>query len=193
MPQLANCDRCGRQLQVATTRKETSKPFRKSLVPKGLCPECVVTQFLYNTYPVNMIIDEAGPELLLKGGVTGWCDPNVPAGVSFAAQAMVAAGIMNQCEMDIREVDWQRVVDNWNLPVKIRKSSTNPYRMGEAKRELPRNSILSPNNTGSLVVRNDPVTGELLVNDRPAREVDPELADSLEGLMGALRKGEKPQ
>ncbi len=206
MPQTANCDRCKRLLQVATIRKETSRPFRKSLVPKGLCPECVVTEFFYNTYPVNMLIDEAGPEILLREGVAGWSDPDVPAGLPFVAQALVGSGIMKECEMDIREIDWVRLVENWNLPVKTKKGARNPYRMGDSPRagkgkegELPRPGFFTQGagydgaGYGGLVIRTDPKTGELLVNDKPAREVDPELGASLEGLMGEWRKREKPQ
>ncbi len=119
--QLANCDRCGRQLRVAESRREESKPFRLAKAPKGVCPECVMTQFLYNTYPINMQIDEAGAELLLK---------------PMIAEAFVASGLMDGCDMDISEVNWQRVVDNWKLPVDIaKKNPMNPYRMGDSKRQ----------------------------------------------------------
>ncbi len=200
-PQLANCDRCHRQLQVAKTRKENSRPFRKSLVPKGLCPECVVTEFLYNTYPVNMIIDQAGPELLLKGGVEGWSDSKVPGGVPFVAQALVSSGLMDECEMSIHEIDWDRVVSNWMLPVKVeKKNPMNPYRMGDSKRHAarPRRGVGLPEKDsifglGSLVVRRDSKTGELTVNGKPVGDTNPELADSIEGLMGELKKREDVQ
>jgi hypothetical protein len=36
--------------------------------------------------------------------------------------------------MGIASIDWQRVVDNWNLPVKVNRDGRNPYRMGDATR-----------------------------------------------------------
>jgi hypothetical protein len=78
-----------------------------------------MTEFLYNTYPVNMQIDEAGPELLLKPGI---------------AEAFVSSGLLDECDMDIEEVNWRCVVQNWKLPVKIKKSALNPYRMGDSSR-----------------------------------------------------------
>lgn len=124
------CDRCKRPLRVAERRREDSKPFRLAKVPKGVCPECVMTQFLYNTYPINMQIDEAGPELLLKPGI---------------AEAFVSCGLLDGCDLKIEEVNWQRVVDNWKLPVKITKDGRNPYRMGDSPRAgKGRNGELPP-------------------------------------------------
>lgn len=116
---IAYCERCKRKLQVAAQRLEDSKPFRLSKVPEGVCPECVMTQFLYNTYPVNMQIDEAGPELLLKRGVV---------------EAFESCGLLSHCDLKLNEINWQWLVANWKLPVKIAKDSRNPYRMGEGKR-----------------------------------------------------------
>jgi hypothetical protein len=120
---LAKCDRCGVQLRVAETRREDSRPFRRSMTTAGLCPDCVMTEFLYNTYPVNMIIDERGPEMLLNA--------------ECMRSALLSSGVMDpaHCEMDVNEINWQRVYDNWNLPVKVKKSGLNPYRMGDAKEE----------------------------------------------------------
>jgi hypothetical protein len=178
---IAYCERCGRKLRVAEKRREDSAPFKLSKTTKGVCPDCVMTQFLYNTYPVNMIIDEAGPEMLLNA--------------DFMRMAVTSSGIMQGCEMDIGEVDWQRVVENWKLPVKIQKSPLNPYRMGESPRagkgrgELPKLGFRSPGfrspTPGTLVIRKDPKTGELSCNGEPLRE--PELAGAVENLIGILR------
>jgi hypothetical protein len=115
---IAYCERCKRKLQVAAKRREDSKPFRLAKVPKGVCPECVMTQWLYNTYPVNMQIDIAGPELLLKPQIR---------------EAFVASGILSGCDLSIDEINWEWLVANWKLPVKVSKSERNPYRMGEHK------------------------------------------------------------
>jgi hypothetical protein len=116
--QTANCERCGRALRVAESRREDSKPFRLAKVPKGVCPECVMTQFLYNTYPINQQIDEAGPELLLK---------------PLVAECFRASGLLDDCDLKIEEIDWARLVANWKLPVKVTKGAKNCYTMGESR------------------------------------------------------------
>ncbi len=125
----AHCDRCGRPLRLAERRKEESKPFRRAKVPQGVCPDCVVTEFIYNTYPVNMIIDERGPDILL----------HPLAGKAFKMT------ILQGCEMDASEINWQRVVDNWKLPVRQLRGAKNPYTMGEAARRreagVPRSGL----------------------------------------------------
>ncbi|HZP02635.1 MAG TPA: hypothetical protein VFD30_20460 [Terriglobia bacterium] len=124
-----NCERCGALIQLSPTRNPESKPFRLAAVPKGVCADCVMTQFLYNTYPINMQIDEAGPELLLKPGIT---------------DAFVMCGLLEGCDLKIEEINWRRVVANWNLPVKVKRDGRNPYRMGEAPKARLRRKDLTP-------------------------------------------------
>ncbi len=115
---MTKCERCGKLIALAAERRnEDSYPFRLAKVPKGVCANCVMTQFLYNTYPINMQIDEAGPELLLKPGIR---------------EAFLSSGLLAHSDLNIDEVDWERVVANWDLPVKIQRSGMNPYRMGES-------------------------------------------------------------
>ena len=121
--QVTNCDRCGAPCRVADRRNPDSKPFRLSEKPKGVCANCVMTQFLYNTYPINLQIDEAGPEMLLKPGIR---------------EAFLSCGILDRCDLNINEVNWATVVANWQLPVKIPKDPTNPYRMGDSPKSTLR-------------------------------------------------------
>jgi len=116
---MTKCERCKRLIALApeSMRREDSYPFRLAKVPKGVCANCVMTQFLYNTYPINMQIDEAGPELLLN---------------PLIRDAFLASGLLGHCDLNIDEIDWAELVKNWNLPVKIQKSGLNPYRMGES-------------------------------------------------------------
>jgi len=123
---VASCERCGKKIQVAAARREDAELFRLAKELKGVCADCVMTQFLYNTYPINMQLDEAGPELLLKPGIR---------------EAFVSCGILDRGDLKIDEIDWQRVVDNWDLPVPInKKDPRNPYRMGESPRAKKRNA-----------------------------------------------------
>jgi hypothetical protein len=115
---VAKCSRCGVPVKVATARRADAEILRLSKTTDGVCANCAVTQFLYNTYPANSIIDERGPEMLLSPGI---------------GEAFISSGLMDRADMDIREVDWKAVVANWDLPVKIAKDPRNPYRMGEAK------------------------------------------------------------
>ena len=114
------CDRCKRPLRVADRRREDSAPFRLAKEPKGECPDCVMTAFLYNTYPLNLQLDQTGPQLLLN---------------PMIRDAFLMSGILDKCDLTIDEINWQRVVDNWNLPVEIaKKDPRNPYRMGDENR-----------------------------------------------------------
>ena len=115
---MTKCERCGQLIALdAERRNEDSRPFRLAKVPKGVCANCVMTQFLYNTYPINMQIDEAGPQLLLN---------------PLIRDAFLMSGLLANSDLKIDEISWEAVVKNWDLPVKIIKSGMNPYRMGES-------------------------------------------------------------
>ncbi len=121
---MTKCERCGKLIYLnAEKRHEDAHPFRLAKEPKGVCANCVMTQFLYNTYPINMQIDEAGPELLLNPEIR---------------EAFTRCGLLNHSDLNIDEVDWAAVVKNWKLPVKVHKSGLNPYRMGESPRSQAR-------------------------------------------------------
>jgi hypothetical protein len=111
------CMRCRQPIRLAPRQREESYPFRLAVINEGVCANCVVTEFLYNTYPINEQLDRAGPEILLH-----------PL-MSKAFQPIVA-----QCDMNVEEIDWQLVVANWHLPVEVRLTATNPYRMGDMRK-----------------------------------------------------------
>jgi hypothetical protein len=184
------CNRCRRPLRIAESRRKNSKPFRLAKTPDGVCPDCVMTQFLYNTYPINMQIDEAGPELLLKPGV---------------CEAFEASGLLNGCDLTIGEINWQRVVDNWNLPVAInKKDPRNPYRMGDSPRAgKGKNGDLPPlgfsraepglpagvRMSGGTVI----VDAEKYRANRGPKGDSSGFTEALDGLLKALDKPGKPQ
>jgi hypothetical protein len=115
----ANCPRCARAMQVARARRKDGEILRLSKTTKGVCCDCAVTEFLYNTYPANTIIDESGPELLLKPGIR---------------EAFLQSGLMDRADLNIDEVNWQNIVTNWHLPVKAKRTAVNPYTMGGSPR-----------------------------------------------------------
>lgn len=114
---VANCERCGAPMRLAEKRTEKSYPFKLAKVPKGFCANCVVTEFLYNTYPVNSILD-GKPEILLSPHMREAFMP-----------------LLKDCDMNVDEIDWATVHANWSLPVKVTKDAKNCYRMGDAARE----------------------------------------------------------
>jgi hypothetical protein len=128
---MAKCDRCGKLITLApeSSRHEDAHPFRLAKEAKGVCANCVMTQFLYNTYPINMQIDDSGPELLLNPAIR---------------EAFIRCGLLAHSDLNIDEVEWSEVVRHWKLPVKIQKSGMNPYRMGESPRARSRNAGLPP-------------------------------------------------
>lgn len=106
-------------MQLGPAGRPDAMPFRRAKVAKGVCANCVMTQFLYHAYPINMQIDQAGPQLLLN---------------PMIREAFLMCGILEKSDLHIDEIDWPTVVKNWNLPVKIHRNSRNPYRMGDLKR-----------------------------------------------------------
>ena len=127
---MTKCERCGKLITLApeSSRHEDAHPFRLAKEPKGVCANCVMTQFLYNTYPINMQIDDSGPELLLNPAIREY---------------FIRCGLLAHSDLNIDEVDWTEVVCHWKLPVKIQKSGMNPYRMGESPRAWSRPPLFS--------------------------------------------------
>jgi hypothetical protein len=66
-----------------------------------------------------MIIDEAGPDMLLKQGI---------------GDAFVMSGLLEHSDLTIEEIDWRLVVKNWYLPIEVKNTARNPYQMGDSPR-----------------------------------------------------------
>jgi hypothetical protein len=95
--------------------------LRKAAVPKGYCVNCAVTEWMANTYPCNMILEESshGAQILL-----------VPQIQEQFASIMLAAN----ADASPEEIDWQQVVANWDLPLKVKRSGVNPHLPGDSMR-----------------------------------------------------------
>lgn len=113
-----NCDRCGVRCRVGAVEPSKAKMLRHSTKPKGYCNNCAVTEFLANTYPPNMIIEESqhGAEILLFPAIQ-------------QQFAMIMAG---RSDMIPEEINWQTVVDNWSLPLKVKLSPQNCHLPGDS-------------------------------------------------------------
>jgi hypothetical protein len=88
--------------------------LRKADVPRGLCVNCAFHDWLRNIYPVNMLLDESGPKILLY--------PHI--------RKMIAEVMQSQdADATIDEINFNLIVENWELPWqhKVRMSATNPY------------------------------------------------------------------
>jgi hypothetical protein len=116
--QSCSCQRCGGRCQVTRPGSPDAKMLRRSSNPKGLCVNCAVHDFLRNTYPCNMLLDESGAKVLLQPALRQ----------SFAE-------IMRVANADAKpdEINWNLIVENWELPfpTKVKQSAMNPYRPGE--------------------------------------------------------------
>ena len=109
----ANCERCRTQLKVDAKRNSNAKMLRRSKEPKGICVNCAVHDWLRNTYPPNMLLAQSGPNVLLYTHIQE----------QFAELMKVGFADANP-----DEIDWQRIVDNWDLPfpTKLKTSGMNP-------------------------------------------------------------------
>lgn len=95
-----NCDRCGRPCRTAEKQNPDAQPIRKSLIPKGCCVDCAITCFV-RTGPLGEAIGATSPREALSL-------PHVQA--QFAA-VFRAGG----CAEVSEEIDWDRVIENWEL------------------------------------------------------------------------------
>lgn len=115
-----HCERCGRPCRVGPAGNPDARLLRRSAAPKGYCVDCAATQFLMNTYPCNMLLDEQGPDALLHEAIQE----------QFAA--ILAVGLADARPDEIR---WDRVVAHWDLPIKqVKGNPMNPYTPAHPRR-----------------------------------------------------------
>ena len=96
--------------------------LRRSAKPKGLCVNCAAHDQLRHLYPANLILAQSGPKGLMLPHIQQMFD-----------SILRSAGT----DADPGEIDWERVVANWNLPfsTKIKSTSTNPVTQKEFDRQ----------------------------------------------------------
>ncbi len=113
MPTECQCQRCGIRCRVDSPSNPDAKMLRRSKVPKGLCVNCAVHDFLRNTYPCNMLLAESGPGSLVH--------PHVQEQFANIMRVGMADAMPD-------EINWNLIIENWDLPFphKMKKSSTNP-------------------------------------------------------------------
>ncbi len=108
-----HCERCDARCKVTGQRNPEAKMLRRSKEPKGLCVNCAVHDWLRNTYPVNLLLAQSGPKALAL--------PHIREQFT---------GIMRTGFADAKpdEIDWDRIVENWDLPFKnkVKATAMNP-------------------------------------------------------------------
>lgn len=105
--QIAYCNRCGIPCKIATQSNEDARLLRKSTIPQGYCPDCAVAHFLQVVSPLGQLIHDPAKQLLWE-----------PAQKQFA-EVMKAGG----ADLNPEQINWQRVVENWDLPFKTAKAT----------------------------------------------------------------------
>ena len=115
---VTSCLRCGMPVRLNPTAGSEAIMLRRAKTPEGLCLACATHDWLRNTYPVNMLLAEGGPSMLL----------NVSVREQFAV-------IMTAANSDARpeEIDWNRIVEFWDLPFPdpVKPSAANPMTQQE--------------------------------------------------------------
>ncbi len=119
--QTCNCRRCGAHCQVDPIAGSKAKMLKRSEVPKGMCLNCAMHDWLRNTYPVNL--------LLAQGGQRALALPQIQETI---------AGIMKSQFSDaaVDEIDFEAIIEKWDLPFanKLKSSSMNPVDQAELDR-----------------------------------------------------------
>lgn len=157
------CERCGARLKVNAIPGSEAKMLRRSKVPKGLCINCAVQDWLRNTYPPNILLAESGPKILLYPIIQEKFADLMRAGLSDATPD---------------EIDWQRVVENWDLPFpkKIKPSPMNPC----SQRELEEIAAGKRPGLSFVPPEPDPLGGKMVITSfEDINKLSPGLGDNL--------------
>jgi hypothetical protein len=94
-----SCQRCGFGPLVGGEGRPDALLLRRA--HEGVCVSCAITQFIKSTPAMMMGIERNGVEMLRDGRF----------GPSWAR--LMATG---KSDATAAEIDWNRVVDNWDLP-----------------------------------------------------------------------------
>ena len=119
--QKCQCVRCGALVKVDPLAGSKAKMLKRGKLPKGLCLNCAVHDFLRNTYPVNLLLAQGGPRALAL--------PHI--------QEQFAGIMRSRCSDALPdEIGWQAIIDNWDLPfpTKLKSSAVNPVNQAELDR-----------------------------------------------------------
>lgn len=168
-----DCERCGAKIKVDAVPGSKAKMLRRSKEPKGICINCAVSDWLRNTYPPNILLAQSGPKVLLFPHIQKQFTEIMKIGFADARPD---------------EIDWQRIVDNWELPFphKMKPSSMNPCSQEEidAIAVGKRPGLGSPSKAAQMLIdcKGDITSFEQL------NELEPGLGDELKRCLGMFGK-----
>jgi hypothetical protein len=97
-----DCDRCSLPCRVGGPKNPEARFLRRSATGQGYCPSCATTQFLKTTTGLSELLKLRGPEVLR--------DPVIQ-------RQFVAVMAIGGADATPDEIDWERVIANWALPV----------------------------------------------------------------------------
>ena len=97
-----NCKRCGKECQGGEGNPE-ARLLKRSQT--GYCADCAITTFLKKTEPVAMIFESLGPEALRNQTIQ---------------EQIADLLIIGKSDASIKEIDVERVIKNWDLPISKR-------------------------------------------------------------------------
>lgn len=100
MSEITFCRRCGKTCQ-SGTGNPNARIFRRA--NKGLCADCAITQFLKSTESLSWAMEKIGAKALYNPDIQRQIAAIMTAGNSDASPG---------------EINWQRVIELWDLPVK---------------------------------------------------------------------------
>ncbi len=165
---VGTCQRCGMPCRVAGPGRKDAKMLRYAKQPKGYCASCAVHDWLRNTYPVNVQLAQAGPKILLHDGIR-----------------KMFADIMRQAKADMNpdEINWNRIVEYWDLPFaeKVKPTNTNPCTQAEL------DEIAAGKRKGFRYIRREasPLEGvDAITSWDQLNQLDPGLGDELREALG---------
>lgn len=140
-----HCERCKAPCKIAGPRNSDAKMLRRSKEPKGLCINCATHDWLRNTYPVNMLLAQSGPKILLY--------PHIQE----QFKAIMRAGL---ADAQPDEINWNLIVENWDLPFphRIKPSPANPCTQQEIE-DITDGKCVGLGLVGGPVHRNDSEDG----------------------------------
>ena len=93
------CVRCGSQCRPAVSQNPDARLFKRT--SQGLCADCAVTQFLLSVEILRLGIERYGLEVLMNPGIQ---------------DQFVNVMRSGRSEMSPDEINWKRVIVNWNEP-----------------------------------------------------------------------------
>jgi hypothetical protein len=101
---MTSCKRCGELLLIGPPGNPDARLLRRSDKPDGYCAECCLTVFLKTQTTIGEGVDAQG------GPAVVFAMPHMRE----AVRSLCRAG---QADLDPTRLDFDRITENWSLPV----------------------------------------------------------------------------